>query len=442
MDPRRPPSRAQPRSSPAGADFDPEDAYLSAGAAAERLGVKRASLYSYASRGLVRSVPAAQGRARLYSRADVERLRARHDARAGHGAVAASALRFGEPVLDSAITEIVAAGPRVRGHLLVELVAQRITFERTALLLWTGALPDTVPALSARSADATFARVARLLPPGSSPLARLALLVPALAVRDLDRFAALPAAEQLRAAQLIKSLAAGVALPDVAAARAALATNCVAAALARATGARRGADVLHAIDAALVLSSDHELNASTFCARIAASTGADLYACFSAGLAALSGPRHGGGCDRVEALVSETGTPRRAASVVRARARRGDALAGFGHPLYPAGDPRTPPLLALGRTLAKKTGGAAAVAARTLLALVDAAADLRGEAPTLDLGLVVIALASSMAPGSASAIFGIGRAAGWTAHVIEQRDSTALLRPRARFRADETQRVA
>ena len=200
--------------------------------------------------------------------------------------------------------------------------------------------------------------------------------------------------------------------------------------------------MLHAIDPALVLSSDHELNASTFCARVAASTGADLYACFSAGLAALSGPRHGGGCDRVEALVAETGTPRRAASVVRARARRGDALPGFGHPLYPAGDPRTRPLLALGRTLVKKTGGAAAVAARTLLALVDAAADLRGEAPTLDLGLVVIALASSMAPGSASAIFGIGRAAGWTAHVIEQRDSTALLRPRARFRADETPRGA
>lgn len=412
-----------------------EETYLSADEAAELLGVKHASLYSYASRGLVRSVPGLHGRARRYARADVERLRTRHDARKGHGAVAAGALRWGEPVLDSAITEITPEGPRVRGQSLVSLAARGVSFPRVAQLLWTGLLPERVVRPSGRD-DARISSVARLLPSDVTPLAALSLLLPALAVRDADRFGAAQDAEHVRAASLLWQLAAGVALPDTKAVSAALACTSVAAALARAGGARRGADVVSAIDAALVLSSDHELNASTFAARIAASAGADLYACLSAGLSTLSGPRHGGACDRVEALVEETGTPKDAARIVRERARRGDTLPGFsGHPLYPAGDPRTPPLLVWAERLLKKAGPRAGAPARTLLALIDAVKRAGGQPPALDVGLVAVASAAGMRPGSAAAIFGVGRAAGWIAHVLEQRESAALLRPRARFSA-------
>src|SRR5205807_1530504 len=109
--------------------------------------------------------------------------------------------------------------------------------------------------------------------------------------------------------------------------------------------------------------------------RIAASAGADLYACVGAALATMSGPRHGGECDRFEALVADVGEPRQARAAVAARLQRGDPLHGFGHRLYPAGDPRA--------------------------------------AQPLD--------------------FALGRTAGWIAHVLEQRQEPALLRPRARY---------
>src|SRR5439155_21588512 len=112
-----------------------------------------------------------------------------------------------------------------------------------------------------------------------------------------------------------------------------------------AVGGRAGRAGVRALNRALVLSADHELNSSTFAGRVAASVGADVYACVAAALAAFSGPRHGGACDRIEALLAETGRPERAATAIEERRRRGELVPGFGHQLYPGGDPRTPPLL-------------------------------------------------------------------------------------------------
>ena len=93
------------------------------------------------------------------------------------------------------------------------------------------------------------------------------------------------------------------------------------------------------LELALVLCADHELNASTFAARVAASTGADLYSCLSAALAAFSGPRHGLASEQVEVLAREARDPANAAAAVSDRMRRGELLPGFGHALYPEGDP-------------------------------------------------------------------------------------------------------
>ena len=108
------------------------------------------------------------------------------------------------------------------------------------------------------------------------------------------------------------------------------------------TPGRKALDLLRC---ALILCADHELNTSTFAARVAASTGADLYACLSAAVAAFSGPLHGGASEQVEWLVREAGSPAGAITAVAERMRRGELLPGFGHPLYPGGDPRVPPLL-------------------------------------------------------------------------------------------------
>jgi citrate synthase len=180
-----------------------------------------------------------------------------------------------------------------------------------------------------------------------------------------------------------------------------------------------------------VVSADHELNASTFAARVAASAGADLYACVGAALATVSGPRHGGACDRVEALVAEAGSPRRAAAVVHERARRGEAIPGFGHTLYPDGDPRARPLFASAAALGR--GRAPMQRVQTVLALVDAVGEARRELPSVECGLVAVTAALELPPGSAAALFALGRAAGWIAHALEQRAAGYLLRPRARY---------
>jgi len=396
---------------------------LSAREAAALLDVKPATLYSYVSRGLLASAPGTHGPSRLYARSDIERLRARHVARAGHGAVAAGALRFGEPVLESALTAIDDGGPRYRGRAAVELARSGASFESVAELLWTGEWRAKVPVFPS---VARLPELGRFVPRGAPPLAALSLVVPALALGDPWRFDAPPLEELERARRLVRALASSVAFAfDARRARATLRAPSVAGALALALGVAPTAKTRAALDRALVLSADHELNPSSFAARVAASTGADLYACVGAALGALSGPAHGGACERVEALVAEIGTPARAATVIEERTRRGDALPGFGHPLYPAGDPRAGSLLRAAPPRRR--------AGRTLAALVARMKAARGELPNVDLGLVATALSLGLPPGSASAIFAVGRAAGWIAHALEQRSAGFVLRPRARY---------
>ena len=107
----------------------------------------------------------------------------------------------------------------------------------------------------------------------------------------------------------------------------------------RRVAARRSSD-RRLIDAALILCADHELNVSSFTARVVASADATPYAVVIAGLAALGGFKHGGSTGRVEALLREIGTPERIAQVTTERLRRGERIPGFGHALYPNGDPR------------------------------------------------------------------------------------------------------
>jgi citrate synthase len=202
----------------------------------------------------------------------------------------------------------------------------------------------------------------------------------------------------------------------------------VAAICARALGARGGAAGVALIDRALVVCADHELNASAFAARVAASTGAGLYAAVGAALAVAAGPLHGGSPLRIEALLAEAATPAGAARTVRQRLQRGEALPGFGHPLYPAGDPRVRPLVDGARALAPRDRRLA-----TLLALTRAAAAAGRPPPNLDFGLVAVAVALALPPGAPSGLFAVGRCAGWIAHALEQRAAGYLLRPRARY---------
>jgi citrate synthase len=404
-------------------------AFVSGQDAAKLLGVKRETLYAYASRGLVRSEPGAgKGRERRYHRDDLERLKARHDARAGHGPVAAAALRWGEPVLESALTAIDARGPRYRGRPAIEL-AEAVPFESVAELLWTGVLPEPARLWPSSPIGVRLGPIASLVPEGVAPMTALGLAIPALAAADPDRLGGGLDEEIRRARVLVRRMAALAGLPGgVSRVKAAIEEPSVARVLLVALGARPGARSEQAMNRALVLLADHELNASSFTARVAASAGADLYACVSAGLATLSGPRHGGLVPRVEALVAEAGRPERARAVIQDRARRGEEIPGFGHPLYPEGDPRARPLLDAAAGLAPKNA-----ALQTLLALVEAMREAGRPAPTVDVGLAAITCSLALPRGSGTALFAVGRTAGWIAHAFEQRAAGFLLRPRARY---------
>ncbi len=370
--------------------------WLSSDEACEILGVSRRTLYTYVSRGAIRRTT--RGRESRYLAEDVRRLATRSAARRGHAPVAAAALRWGEPVLDSAITDVSGGRLRYRGHELTGLLDRGATFEEVAdILLDDGGGPW--PAIPSRTIEAS-------LPPAGRFVAALPSLVMHTNSGEVSPRA------------LIVELAALFGPGE---------GSRIAERLARALHLAKPARAAVAIDAALVISADHELNVSTFAARIAASAGAELGACVGAALWVFTGPQHGGSCERVEQLLDAA--PRRHLPAwVAQRLAKGLRLPGFGHPLYPAGDPRGFALIERAR--------ASAAEPRVLahaIALADAVLATTGLHPTLDFALVALARAIGAGPGSAMGLFALGRSAGWLAHALEQRSAGALLRPRAHY---------
>lgn len=412
--------------------------WIGAEEASALLGVKRETLYAYASRGWVRSTAGAAGgrgvRARAYHVGDLERLKARSRARAGHTAVAAGALRWGEPVLETSIGAIREEGPVYRGRPALELAREGATFEDVCALLWGGA-ERRAPLEVVRPPRGLGARVAplRALLPGPRATPFDAVLVTAAALAAAEPYAE-PSIERARANApvLVRRLVAACGLVVSAdAVSASLGVDRSARALLVALGGRATSAGVAAIDEALVLAADHELNPSTFAARVASSSGASLPSCIVAALATLSGPRHGGATARVEAFAAEVARPERAAAAISARLERGESIPGFGHPLYPRGDPRGRRLLELAERLGPRARGV-----RLHRAIVDAMALVTDHAPTVDIGLCALTSALGLGPGAPLAIFACGRLAGWIAHAIEQREAGFVLRPRARYVGD------
>ncbi|CAN5836413.1 citrate synthase family protein [soil metagenome] len=398
------------------------DGWIDAKTAAKHLGIQVRSLYAYVSRGQVRSVASEKGRPRLYALADIERLKVRSSARLGHGAVAAGALRWGEPVMDSAITAITPRGPAYRGRLATELAAAGTPFENVAELLWSGYLP-TASIVWPRIAM-PFGALGKLVGEGARPLDVMPLIVQLAALADPERHDRRPDALIARGRQVIPLLAASLApVFNAAAMTRALGAGSIAQVVTRALDIDESR--VGIIDRTLVLLADHELNASSFAARVAASTDADPYACIAAALATVSGPKHGSASADIAKFADELGTADAARSHVRSLLRKGLAVPAFGHPLYPDGDPRTQPVLDAAAEI-----GASNRRAKIMFAIVDAARDLK---PSVDVALAALVAALGLDASVGPGLFALARTAGWLAHALEQRTAGYLLRPRARY---------
>jgi citrate synthase len=383
---------------------------LTADEACAVLGVKKATLYTYVSRGMVRAYGA--GRTRRYDASDVDELRRRSASVRGHGAAASSSMDWGAPVLESTVTSIDVDGPNYRGVPALGLAEDDVAYERVAELLWTGGLPDDPPAVVVDGLGVDAGAFETLIPADAPVPAALGLAVQALAATDPLRGLLAERGEPGRARAVVRRLAALSARV--------VGSSCWQARAAASLAAPSLPGAARWVNRALVLVADHELNASAFAGRVAAGTGADLYGVLAAAIAAWSGPRHGTASEALEAALDPwtAGRPWSA----------GGVAACFGHRLYPGGDPRGERLLADARAI-----GGDDPRWKAVVDLLPRMAEAGHPPPNLDLGLVALVAACRLPPRTPQLLFGLGRTAGWLAHGWEQRGTGRTLRPRARY---------
>ena len=411
--------------------------YLTRAETIEILQIKLQTLYAYVSRGWIRSAPHGPNGRRLYARQDVERMKTRADARGGHASVAAGAMRWGEPIIQSTITEITLRGPCYRGVPASDLVRERRTFEQVAEHLWeTGASdgPSWRPCLrTIRFADA-LAQGGRI-DPGREVVRFLADL--ALSFGQAPHRAPAPDLLLGEARRLIATMACCLShLRRAPAVRCLPRPGGVAATLLSALGVPPTPDKVAAIDAALILCADHELAQSTFVARIAASAGADLGECVGAAILTQTGMTAARSYERAEDFLRGCRTPAHARRLFDVACAANSNPPGFNHPLYPAGDPRAACLIEVAKRLAAPNP------AVIPLYLALETASRFGCMPSLEAGLTILAVALGLPPRSPCGVFIVGRTAGWVTHVMEQRVSGVLLRPRARYAPSQPDALA
>ena len=390
--------------------------WLSSREAARRLNVSAATLYAYVSRGLLRSEPIEGQRQRRYRADDVARLRKRRDIGRKAESIANHALDFGTPVLESGLTLIEGNRLFYRGRDATAL-ARTSSLEDVARLLWNcdgrpfrdSNLPRlNDPLRRAWLAAATLAPVDRCL-----------VLLPAAAAVDHQGWVEDRPALLETGARVLRLLAAAITARP-------LSSLPVHEQLG--TAWRLPSERVGLLRAALVLSADHEFNASAFATRVVASTGANLYGAVTAGLAALNGPRHGGLTRRVAQLFDDLREVSDLDAEIARRVRDRVYIPGFGHQLYPDGDVRATTLFGLLRDSMPRSAELAF--AERLAGSVERLIDRK---PNIDFATVALERTLGLPRESALALFLLGRTVGWIAHALEQAETGALIRPRARY---------
>src|SRR6202167_4657346 len=198
---------------------------------------------------------------------------------------------------------------------------------------------------------------------------------------------------------------------------------------------KRPDDVMeHAFDVALTLHADHELNASTFAARVTAATLSDIYSCVTSGIGALKGPLHGGANEEVIKMLLEVGTADKAVERVHEMFAKKIKMPGFGHRVYRTEDPRATHLRKMSEDLGKSTGQEdlylmSSRVEETVKAekKLNANVDFYSASTYYSLGIPIDLF---------TPVFAVSRMAGWTAHVLEQYHNNRLIRPRAEYKGN------
>jgi citrate synthase len=342
----------------------------------------------------------------------------------------------------SSISSIIDGVLTYRGIDIDEL-AEHATFEEVIYLLWFGKLPNESELaqlkrdLSSNAAiPAAVIEQLKLYPKDTNSMAALRTAVSALALYDSE------ANDMSAAANVSKAVKLQAQLPTIVAAfarirdgkepvapleNASISENF----LYMLTGEKPDPVAIEALDKALVLHADHELNASTFAARVTVATLSDIYSGVTSAIGALKGPLHGGANEAVMAMLEDVGSVENVEAYVNRKLENKEKLMGFGHRVYKNGDPRAKHLQKMSYELGKLTGNLDWY--NMSIKIEDMVTGQKGLKPNVDFYSASVYTTLGIPRDLFTPIFAISRTSGWTAHILEQYENNRLIRPRAEY---------
>lgn len=342
----------------------------------------------------------------------------------------------------SSISSIIDGVLTYRGIDIDEL-AEHASFEEVMYLLWFGKLPTKSELESLQRDLNAFAAIPeqviqqlKMFPADANAMAVLRSAVSSLALFDSE------AGDMSKEANVRKSIKLQAQIPTIIAAyarirkgeepiapkgNASLAANF----LYMLTGKEPEAVAIEALDKALVLHADHELNASTFAARVTVATLSDIYSGITSAIGTLKGPLHGGANEAVMAMLEEVGSVDRVESYINEKLSNKEKIMGFGHRVYKNGDPRAKHLQKMSRELGQLTGNMKWY--DMSVKIEEMVTGQKGLKPNVDFYSASVYTALEIPRDLFTPIFAISRTSGWTAHILEQYDNNRLIRPRAEY---------
>jgi citrate synthase len=327
----------------------------------------------------------------------------------------------------------------------VHTLAEHATFEEVIWLLWRGSLP-TRAELDRLKADlqanaAIPAQVRQFLESNleAAPMDVLRTAVSMLSLYDPLAKDMSPEANQLKATKLMAQTATIVSAfgrlrtkqpviaPDSSLSFAGNFLYCL-------TGRKPDQVMEHTFDVALILHADHELNASTFAARVTAATLSDIYSAATSAIGALKGPLHGGANEDVIRMLLEVGTADKAVERVHQMLAAKRKIPGFGHRVYRTEDPRATHLRRMSEALGKSTGQEDLyLMSRRVEETIKSEKKLN---PNVDFYSASTYYSLGIPIDLFTPIFAVSRMSGWTAHILEQYHNNRLIRPRAEYKGN------
>lgn len=342
----------------------------------------------------------------------------------------------------SSISSIIDGVLTYRGIDIDEL-AEHATFEEVIYLLWFGKLPNESELIRLTrdlSANAAIPQAVieqlKLYPKDANSMAALRSAVSVLSLYDPE------AGDMSPAANVSKAIKLQAQIPTIIAAFARIRSGLEPVApkegatvsenfLYMLSGVDPDPIAIKALDKALVLHADHELNASTFAARVTVATLADIYSGVTSAIGALKGPLHGGANEAVMAMLEEIGSLEKVEGYVNQKLANKEKLMGFGHRVYKNGDPRAKHLQKMSYELGKLTGNLEWY--DMSVKIEDMIVSEKGLKPNVDFYSASVYTSLGIPRDLFTPIFAISRASGWTAHILEQYENNRLIRPRAEY---------